>query len=523
MDSVFINGDVITMDPRRPRAEALAVRGAKILTVGSNGDTMSAVSVDTQVRDLKGLCIVPGMVDSHLHLVGYGMSLRSIDLRGVRSIDEIKGAVRERLQSSTPGELIRGMGWDQERLVERRYPNKWDLDEASPDNPVVLSRVCGHVICLSSKALELAGIDRNTPNPPGGEIQREQGSGEPTGILKEAGDLVWEKLPRPSEEDYLLCADSACRELAMKGLTTVHFMSATWPEVKALHQLREEGRLPIRVRLYANVEDLEKIEEGLVNDDVLKLCGVKVFMDGSLGGRTALLSEPYSDDSSTTGISVIIEERARSTFEQVHRAGLQLAVHSIGDEATRRALDMLDAILKTYPPSDHRHRIEHASVLTPELMDKIKELNLVASVQPHFVISDFWAVSRVGSGRAGGVYAFKSLRQKGIVTPAGSDCPVEPPSPLLGIEAAVARGEREGIELGNLTPGEKLSPDEALQMYTEWGGYATHEEGKIGVLREGSFADFVGLSMDPLSCAPDELRSILVRLTVVGGRVVHES
>jgi len=523
-DCVFVNARVITMDPKRPRAQAFAVRDGRIVTIGSTEAVRTGKNESTQVRDLKGMCVVPGLIDSHLHLVSYGLSLRSIDLREARSIEDIKEAVRERVKLAKTGELVRGGGWDQDKLEERRYPTRTDLDEVSPRNPVVLSRVCGHVICLNSRALQLAKIDANSADPPGGEIVREWQTREPNGLLKEAAaDLAWKAFPQPSEDQNMTAAELACSEFIKVGLTTVHFMSATLPEARALTRLRDGGRLPIRVRLYAAEDDYEEMRAELKEDDMLRFCGVKLFMDGSLGGRTALLSRPYSDDPSTSGMETVDEGKAEGIFEAVHFQGLQLAVHSIGNEATKRALDLLQKAIDAHPREDHRHRIEHASVLTRELMDRIKRLGLIASVQPHFIISDSWVVKRVGEERATGVYALKSIMDKGIPTAAGSDCPVELPSPFLGMKAAVTRGEEEGIELSAVTQNEKLSVEAALQIYTRGGAFASREEGLAGVLREGSYADFVVLSDDPTTCNPQNLDKVEVKMTVVGGRVVFEN
>ena len=522
MRSLFLNARILTMNPENPEAEAIAVGDGRLLAVGSKRMAESAAGSDAVTYDLGGKTVVPGLIDSHLHLVGYGHSFQSIDLREAKSIGEIKKAVGSRAKSAPPGEVISGRGWDQEKLSEGRYPNRLDLDEVAPRNPVLLSRVCGHIICVNSRALELAHIDAKTPDPPGGEIVREGESGEPNGLLKEtAGEIAWSALVQRSHQQDLETAELACAELAKVGLTAVHFMSATWPDVEALASLRDEGKLQIRVRLYVAGEDLGKTRAGLREDDMLRVCGVKVLVDGSLGGRTAYLSKPYSDDPSTKGMETIDEGKAERLFESVHRVGLQLAVHSIGDEATKRALDMIERVIKRHPRSDHRHRIEHASVLTGTLIKRMGDLGLVASVQPHFIVTDFWAVKRVGVDRAKGVYAFRSLRDAGIVTAAGSDCPVEPPSPLLGMKAAVTRGEEKGIELSRVTPGEKLEPIEALEMYTKAGAYASHEESLSGSLRAGGFADFVVLSGDPTTCVPTDLDRIEVDMTVVNGKVVY--
>jgi len=511
------------MDPANPTAEAISVRGDTIAVVGSNLAAMSAAGASATVYDLQGLCLIPGLIDSHVHLVGYGLSLRSIDLRRARSIEDVKEMVRIKADTIGHGQWVLGTGWDQDKLTERRFPTRKDLDEVAPDDPVFLRRVCGHVACLNSVALALVGIGPDTHDPSHGKIAREKGSREPSGILKEeAVDLALSEVPSPSEDEYLSIVESTCREMVKHGLTTVHSMSATYEEARALDSLRRDDRSTIRVRLYAAPEDYDEIKAELRDDDFLKLCGLKLLMDGSLGARTALLSEPYSDDPSSKGIETLDKEEARRLFQKAHLDGLQLAVHSIGDEATSKAFDLFEQLLSEHPRSDHRHRIEHASVLTPHLINRMKALGLIASVQPHFIISDSWVVERVGRERAKGVYAFRSLRDKGIVAAAGSDCPVEPPNPFLGMAAAISRGEREAVDLFKVTPNERLSAQDALEMHTSCAAFASREEGTIGVLKKGALADFVVLSEDPLKCGLDDLKKTRVMMTVVGGKIVYQ-
>ncbi len=514
-ESAFINGIILTPSGK---AEALAVCGGRILKIGTNEEIRSLVGPKTRVIDLKGKTVLPGLIDAHVHLSGYGLALSQLDLRGTRSIEELKKAVKEKALSLRKGEWILGRGWDQELFKEKRYPTRWDLDEVSPENPVFLRRVCGHIAVVNSKALEIASITKETEDPPRGKIDRDE-RGEPTGILREwAMDLVYEKIPPPNLEQLKEALERAIKEAVKRGLTTIHFIcSDRFPdELRALQLLRKEGKLLLRIYLVPPYEFLEKLEEiGILSgfgDSMLKIGGIKILEDGSLGGRTAALEEPYADMPEKKGMLIYTPEQLKEMVLKIHKAGFQAAIHAIGDRAIKVTLDAIENAVK-YEPRDHRHRIEHASVVSPEIIERMKEVNVVAVCQPHFIFTDFWAKDRVGPDRARWVYALKSLKEN-VVVAGSSDCPVEPIDPLKGIWAAVTRPF--------LPENEKLTVEEAIDIYTRGGAYASFEEDEKGTIEEGKLADLVVLSEDPTKIDSEKIKEIAVDIVVVEGKIVYE-
>ena len=512
--SAFINGVILTPSGR---AEALAVYSDRIIKVGTVEEVSRLIGPRTRVVDLGGKFVIPGLIDAHVHLSGYGLSLTQLNLRGTKSIRELKEAIRERALSLDKGEWILGRGWDQELFEERRYPNRWDLDEVAPENPVFLRRICGHVCVVNSKALEMAFITKDTKDPPGGKIDRDE-RGEPTGILRESAvKLVYKKIPPPSLEQLKEALARAMHEAVKRGLTSIHFMcSERFPdELRALQMLRKEGKLLLRIYLVPPYEFLKELEEvGLstgFGDSMLRIGGIKIFADGSLGGRTAALEEPYADMPGNKGILIHPPEELKEIVLRVHRAGFQAVIHAIGDRAIRVALDAIESAIRE-EPRDHRHRIEHASLVNPRILERMRELKVVAVCQPHFIFTDFWAKDRVGPERARWVYALKSL-MKNVVVAGSSDCPVEPIDPLRGIWAAVTRPF--------LPKNERLTVEEAIQIYTKGGAYASFEEDEKGTIEEGKLADFVVLSDDITKTEPDKIKEINVEMVVVGGRIVY--
>ena len=516
-DLVLINGNIITINPSRPRAQAVAIDNSRIVEVGTNREVKALINDGTTVIDLNGKTVLPGFIDTHIHVAGFGKALAEINLRGVQSIREIQGKLKKRVEKTQEEEWILGRGWDQDRLKEKRYPTRWDLDKVSPNNPVVFTRVCGHVCAVNTKALEKAGITAETTPPPGGEIDKDPETGEPTGILREnAMDLVHNVKPEPSEHQLMKACHLACRKAVEAGLTSVHWIISSPAEIRVIQMLRAKGRLPLRVYLLIPVGFLDHLV-GLgvsagFGDHMVRIGGAKIFADGSLGARTAALHASYSDDPSTKGMMIYSKKKLEELVMKAHRAGLQLAVHAIGDQAIDVVLTALEKTLKKIPREDHRHRIEHASVLSEILISRMKKLGVIASVQPHFVVSDFWVADRLGPKRARWTYPFKTLIQEGVQIAGGSDCPVEPINPLLGIWAA---SSRESF------PEERISVDNALRMYTIDAAFASFEEDAKGSIEAGKLADLVVLSRDPRKVPPDEIKDIVVEMTFVGGRMVH--
>jgi len=513
-DLVLINGDIVTMNPSNPHAQAVAVSKGKITYVGTTTRVQQWIGAKTKIIDLKRRTAVPGFVDSHAHMISLGHPFPWLDLRYVSSIKEIQSRLKAKVQETGEGKWILGRGWDQDRLKEKRYPTHWDLDKVSPNNPVLLNRVCGHVSVANSKALQMAKMDRRTIASLSGLVDVDPETDEPTGLLREkAVDLV-SNLLAPSEEDLLNACRKACSEAVKAGLTSVTCITYESSEIRALQKLRKRGQLPLRVYAMIAIECFEDFKNKQFDDPFLKLRCVKIFTDGSLGARTAALLEPYSDEPSTTGILYYSLSQLKRLVKQADGAGFQIAVHAIGDRAVKETLKAFEDAVDKKRIVKHRHRIEHASVLNPNLIKQMKDLGIIASIQPHFVISDFWVPQRLGSERARWTYPFKSLVDKGILLAASSDAPVEPLSPLLGIWAAVTRQSH---------PEERLSVGEALEAYTIDAAYFSFEEQVKGSIEVGRYADLTVLSHNPLKAKPEKIKTIKVEMTIVDGKVVYSA
>jgi len=513
---VILNAHIITLDVNRPVAEAIAIREEKIVAVGSNKEIREYASKKTRLIDARNKTIVPGLVDCHVHMTGFGNSLQSLELRNVRSIKNVQRRLAEYASKNPKKRWLLGRGWDQSRFAEKRYPTRWDLDDAVMDKPVFLTRVCGHVSVANTEALQLAGITKET-TVEGGKVDLDEESGEPNGILREnALDLVWKVIPKPVQSELEEACALACQNAVEVGLTCVHWMVKSADEMRAIQGLYSRGELPLRVCLGISVELLDQLvdlgfQTGF-GDDMVKLGFVKILADGSLGGHTAALKTPYFDKPETKGMLLYAQEELDQLVLKAHKAGLQLAIHAIGDRAVEAVLDTYEKVLRLYPRNDHRHRIEHCSVLNARLIKRMKRLGLIASIQPHFVFSDFWVADRVGDTRARWVYPFKTLLKEGLIVCSGSDCPVEPISPILGVWAATTRK-------GHLE--ERLTVEEALKTYTLNAAYASFDENKRGTIEAGKLADLTMLSDDPLIVSADGIKQITVDMTIVGGKIVY--
>ena len=516
-DLVLKNANVLTMNPLVPHAEAIAIKDQKIVAVETNKQIKPWIGKQTKVMNLDGKTVVPGFIDAHVHMRGFGRFLTWINLRGVDSIREMQQLLRERTQKTPEGKWILGRGWDQERFKEKRYPTRWDLDEVALDNPVIFTRFCGHMCVANGKTLELAGITRDTVAPSGGQIDKNPETGELTGILREnAMNLVWNIVPEPSEKELTEICVLASQKAVEAGLTGVHWLVHSPAEIRILQKLRKEGKLPLRVYLVVPVEFMDcLIDAGLVTgfgDHMIKIGAIKILADGSLGARTAALKQPYDDKPSTKGMMLYSQRSLNGLILKAHKAGFQLAIHAIGDQTVDIALKALKKTLEVSPREDHRHRVEHASVLNKILIQRMKKLGVIASVQPHFVVSDFWVEKRLGKERARWTYPFKTLIEKGVMVAGGSDCPVEPISPLLGIYAAVNR---------EIFPQERITVEEALRIYTVNAAYASFEEKIKGSIEAGKLADLVVLSDDLRKIEPSKIRDVSVEMTIVGGKIIY--
>jgi len=516
-DLVLVNGNVITMNSKQPKARAAAIKDGRFVAVGINRQILRYVGRGTRKINLKGKTVIPGFIDSHVHGASFGQSLSRINLREVKSIKEMRQKVKQWAKRMPWGNWIIGRGWDQDKLAEHRYPTCFDLDQAASDHPVLLFRVCGHMGIVNSKAMRLAGITKKSESPKGGCIDIDPDTGQPNGILREnALDLVSCILPKPSEETLMDACLLACKRMVEDGITTAHWIIGSASEIDVFQRLNESNMLPLRIYALIPVEYLDHLTElslltGFGNEWV-RIGGVKILADGSLGARTAALKQPYSDAPNAVGMLLYSQRRLERLVEKAHEAGLQLAIHAIGDRTIELVLKTLKKVLQKVPRKNHRHRLEHASVLNPRLIRKMKETGVIASVQPHFIVSDFWIADRLGKARARWAYPLKSLLEVGVMTMAGSDAPIEPVSPILGIHAAATR---------ETFPEERLTFDEALRLYTVNAAYGSFEEELKGSIEKGKLADLVVLSQDPHMTEPQKIKEIRVEMTIVGGNIAY--
>jgi len=512
----ILNANVITLDPNKPKAEAVFIENGRIAAVGSTKEIRSRINNETTLINANRKCVVPGLVDCHVHMTGFGQFLQTLELRNATSIKEVQQKLSEYARKNATKEWIQGGRWDHEKFKEKRYPTRWDLDEAVPDKPVFLMRVCGHVAVANTKALQLAGITKHT-HVQFGQIDLDAKTGEPNGILCEnALELVWKTIPRQTQEDFRKTCVLACKMAVENGLTCVHWLVGSSEEVRILQELFSEGELPLRICLGIPIELLDDLVAlGLTSgfgNDMLKISFVKILADGSLGGRTAALKKPYTDQPETRGMMLYSQKKLSKLVSKANEAKLQVAVHAIGDRAVEIVLKTYEKALEECPRKDHRHRIEHCSLMNPELIKRMKRSKLIASVQPHFVVSDFWTIDRVGKERARWAFPFKTLMKEGVTVVSGSDCPVENISPVLGIWAATARTS---------FPEETLTLEEALKTYTLNAAYASFDEDKRGSIKVGKLADLTILSQDLSDMPADKIREVSVEITIVNGKIVY--
>jgi predicted amidohydrolase YtcJ len=518
-DLVLIGGKVLTMNSSQPNAEAIAIKNDRIVEVGTNEEIGQWIGKGTKIISVKQKTVVPGFIDAHVHVVDFGRFLTWIDLRDVKSVNEMKKRTRKHAQKMPKGQWIIGHGWDQTHFVEKRFPNLADLDAASPDNPVVLYHQCGRLCVVNSKALELAGLTKQTRAPSGGSIDKNAKTGELTGVLREnATDLVWKIIPEPSEEEIMEAASLACEKIVESGVTSVHWMVSSAVEIPIIQKLRAENKLPLRVNiiipvnLLGSIAALDSCKDLL--DNVVRMGGVEISADGSLAARTAALLRPYSDHPVTKGRLLCTQDEMNALVLEVLKSNLQLIIHAMGDQAINVALTAIEENSKA-PRKIRRYRIEQAAVLNQGLIQRLKKQEVTVSVQPRSIVSEFsvWsAADRLGPKRARWLYPLKTLIKEGIRVIGGSDCPMEPLSPFSGIQAAVGR---------QFFPEERITVDEALRMYTVNAAYASFEEDIKGSIEIGKLADLTVISRDPLIVPSSQIEDVKVEMTIVGGKVVY--
>ena len=536
MDLVLYNGKIVTMNPSFPVAEAIAVKKGVILALGSNQQVLSEAGSAAEKIDLKGRLLLPGFCDSHMHLLSYGYGLEKAALGAAGDIDGLIEIGRQFLRAHPDLPWVQGRGWNNDVWPGRTMPTRYDLDQISSTVPISFTRICSHVTVVNSLALKRMGVDRNTPDPAGGEIQRDA-QGEPLGIFRDgAQELVWRAIPALTPGDLERMLINAGRDALACGLTCVHsddYEAVTQREYPFLldvfERLDAQGRLPLRVYEQCRLSRLELLQEFLSQGRrmgqggaLFRIGPLKLLCDGGLGARTALLSRPYADQPDTCGQAVYSQEELNLLVETAHRAGMESALHCIGDKAMDMCLTAIRRCMELYPRPDMRHSLIHCQITRPEQLEELRRRGIVAHIQPIFLDYDHhFVASRVGSTLEQSSYNWGRMAELGIHYACGSDCPVESFDVMRGIYCAVTRRDMEGQPAGGWLPGQALSTAQAVWGYTAGGAYACHAEHLRGSLAVGKLADMAVLERDIFTIPPDEIKDVRVDMTILNGAVVY--
>lgn len=546
---ILKNGHINTLDKNNSIVEAVAIKDGKIEAAGTTAEILKKYK-STNIIDLEGKYVYPGFIDSHGHLLGYGVSLSILDFSKVKSAEEIAAMVAQKAKEAKPGEWITGRGWDQNLWQKKEFPTHHLLDKAAPNNPVFLIRTDGHAIWVNVNAMIEAGVTPETKEPEGGKILKSR-DGEPTGIFIDAAMNIIEKVrkdmtPEQKENAILM----ASNKLAQFGITEIHDMGVDEQTIQIYRKLIDENKLPIRICAFIDGEGKtwdsykNKTREAY-GKDFLTIAGIKLYIDGALGSRGAALIEPYDDDKTNRGLTLLTESDLQRITEEALKNNFMVATHAIGDRGNNIVLNAYEKALKNYPGSGFRLRIEHAQVLDKDDIKRFAALKVIPSMQPIHATSDmYWAESRLGSKRVKYAYLWKSLIASGCKVPSGSDFPVESPDIIENYYAAVTRKDKTGspeswskdkslftydakdIDTSNYTNGwyasEKMTRMDALRSFTEWGAYAARQEKIKGTIEKGKYADLVVLSDNILEAKERDLLNIKIIKTIVNGKIVYE-
>jgi predicted amidohydrolase YtcJ len=541
-DVIFIHANVYTGVPATSefgstlRAEAIALRGDRIQAVGKNVEIEKLKGPETQVVDLGGHFVMPGFNDAHLHLADGGLQKLDVDMKGVKTLDEFRDRVRARVETAKPGEWILGGGWDETMWPVKNLPSRWDLDSVSSGHPVFLDRVDGHLAVANTRALQLASVTIASKDPQGGKIDRDE-NGQPTGILRDTAQrAVRGVIPLPTHDMRRHAIEVALADLAEHGVTSAQDYSPEWENFQIYEDLEKEGKLTARISEWLpfdlSVDELKTRRDSHPQSDLMLHTGMlKAFMDGSVGGHTAALMEPYADDPKNTGLPRYEAEKLNEMSKERVLAGFQLGFHAIGDKGVQMALDAFGEAEKVAKEAkvkaanggdDFRLRVEHAQITTPAQIARFKELKVIASMQPSHVITDMrWVNERLGAKRAADCYMWAAFLNKGVTLAFGTDYPVEPVAPFRGLYAAVTRRSENGKQ--EFFPEQKLTMDQAIAAYTTGAAFAEFEEKEKGKLVAGMLADFVVLDRDVTAASAEKILATKVLRTVVDGKTVYEA
>jgi hypothetical protein len=535
-DIVFKNGNIYTVNQRQPTADTVAVKGLRIIYVGSNNGAQKYIGANTRVVDLHGNTMLPGLTDSHYHLFGVGFREITLNLEGITSLEDFLAKVKARVDQAKRGEWITGRGWIETFWRPPIFATRWDLDRVAPNNPVILTRADGHALVANSEALRIAGIDRNTPSPFGGEISKDKQSGESNGMLLDAAQgLVRRHVPSTTAEDTEKALLLGVKRSIELGWTQIQDPGGSFDEVALYKKLYGEGKIKLRVykavhgpganatRLLAEGPIIEAF------DSRFNFRTIKVVSDGALGSRGAALLAPYSDAPDTSGFLTVKQEALRPILVDALRKGIQVQTHAIGDRANRFILDEYERAFKAVPRGERkiaepRWRVEHAQIVNPTDIPRFAKLGIIPSMQPSHAIGDLhFAPSRLGIERLAGAYAWQSFIKSGVIVPGGSDAPVERGEPMIEFYAAIARKDMKGFSGAGWHPEEAVTHEQALKMFTIWPAYAAFEEKLRGSIEIGKLADFTILSADIMKIPEMEILKTRCLMTVIGGEIVFET
>ncbi len=533
-DLVFKNGNIYTVNNAQPKAEAVAVKGDRIIFVGSNAEAQKFVAASTRVIDLRGKTMVPGMTDAHQHLSGVGFREMTLNLEGIASLKAFLAKVKERVDQTKPGDWVTGRGWIETFWTPPVFPTRWDLDKIAPNNPVFLDRADGHGAVANSAAFKLAGITKDTPSPFGGEISKDKTTGEPNGMLLDAAQsLVQRHLPGTTAAEAERAVILGVKRDIELGWTQVQDPGGDFAEVDIDSKLYREGK--IKLRIYKALSAPGPEADRLLRDGPtigsfghrFTVRALKLYADGSLGSRSAALLQPYADKPDTSGFLTVKEEVLQPLLRDALRKGIQIETHAIGDRGNRFILDQYEKAMAAVPRSEWkveapRWRVEHSQIVNPADIPRFAKLGVIPSMQPSHAIGDLhFAPARLGIERLAGAYAWQSFIKAGSIIPGGSDGPVERGEPLIEFYAAVARKDMKGFSGAGWHPEEAASREQALKMFTIWPAYAAFEETLRGSIEKGKLADFTVFAADIMKVPEAEILKTRCMMTVIGGEIVY--
>ena len=524
----FVHARIFTSNELQPWVEALFIRGNRIVAVGSDDEILRHVDADTEIVDAAGHLVLPGFIDCHTHLLMGGASLLSVDLSKARSQQEFVAALNDYVGTHRRRWVTGGV-WNQQNWTIPSLPRKEWIDSFSEETPVFVSRMDYHMALANSCALNLAGVSGNTPDPPGGLIERDPNTGNPTGILKDrAIDIVQAVIPPPSDDDMMDAGLAALAEARRYGVTSVHDIEYR-NDFRSLQRLQRDGKLTCRIYARLPIESCEHLVKAEFEfgfgSDLLRIGSLKGFADGSLGSGTALFFDPYNDDTSSHGLAMetLGNGKLREWALLCDRNALQLSIHAIGDRANAMVLDIFQEVTRANPSWDRRMRIEHAQHVRREDFHRFADLHVIVSAQPYHLHEDGpWAAKKIGPDRLATTYAFRSFLNAGVSLCFGSDWPVVTLNPLRGIYAAVTRSVAGGALPGGFVPEEKLTVEEAVKCYTSNAAFAAFQEKDLGSIEPGKIADIVILSENIFEIPPDRIKEVTVLTTVFDGDIVYE-